>query len=117
NWPCSNPNSAAMSSPSKRKAKRRPPCSLSWAGWSTAPANYPNGSCYLAGPLQLQFLSGQPLVCLKILGARPGHDLSGELRARGRFVPIERLQIIPHELLVETGLGFARRILIGWPEA
>ena len=61
-----------------------------------------------------QFCPGDPPVCLKILFARLGNDFRRQHRSRRRLVPVERFEVVAHELLVETGLAatgleFARR--------
>jgi len=69
-------------------------------------------------PLQLfYFLASQPLKRLQIFGGRSRDDVAGQLRPGRRLVPIERLEVIAHELLVKTGRALPDHILIFRPEA
>ena len=45
------------------------------------------------------------------------HNLFGERRGRGSFVPVKGLQVIAEELFVEGGLGAARLVAVFRPEA
>src|SRR5439155_18193584 len=64
----------------------------------------------------LELFSGQQVVSLEVLVAGFGDDL-GQERRRGRLlVPIERLEVIPDKLFVETGLAAAGLIPVGRPE-
>src|SRR5207253_8876445 len=69
-------------------------------------------------PLQLfYFLASQPLKRLQIFGGRSRDDVAGQLRPGRRLVPIERLEVIAHELLVKTGRALPDHISIFRPEA
>src|SRR5256885_16922320 len=58
----------------------------------------------------------QQPVRLTVPGARLGDDVGGEA-GRGRLlVPVEGLQVVAHELLVEARLGTARFVLAEGPE-
>src|SRR5580693_10133952 len=60
---------------------------------------------------------GQPGERLAILSAGARDDVGRELRSRRALVPVERLEIVAHELLVEAWRALARAISIGGPEA
>src|SRR5439155_7767501 len=64
----------------------------------------------------LKCFARQPLVRLQIFVARPGDNFGRELGRRRRLVPLQCLEIIADELLVEAGLAAAGPVLIGRPE-
>src|SRR5436190_11887339 len=73
------------------------------------------GRLYRPGSDQLS--AGQLLVRLDILLTRAVDHFRRKLRRRRRLVPIQRLKVIAHELLVETRWTDADAVFAGWPEA
>lgn len=65
----------------------------------------------------LEVASGQQSMRFEILGACSSHDVVGERRCRRSLVPVESLEVIPNELLVERIGRSARLVSIGRPEA
>src|SRR5437867_4866978 len=80
----------------------------------------PAQGCFLAllgaSPGGFQLLARQPLVGLDVFVACVGDDMVREPRGGGRFVPIQRLEVISEELFVEAGLAAAGLVLSGRPE-
>src|SRR5437867_551648 len=60
--------------------------------------------------------AGQPLVDLAVLLRGPGDHLCGEMRRGRLLVPLERVQVVAHVLLVEGGLALPRLVLRLRPE-
>src|SRR5688572_3560509 len=69
------------------------------------------------GCLSTQVFAGQPAECLDIPVAGARHDVVGQARDRGLFVPPDALEIIADELLVEARLGTAGLVLVARPES
>ncbi len=65
----------------------------------------------------LQLPPRQPLIRFHIFRGSFLHDIGGQHRAGRSFIPRQRFEIIADELLVEAGLAFAGRVLVGGPEA
>src|SRR5437899_854442 len=63
-----------------------------------------------------QFFARKSLECLHIFCGGARDDVAGELRGRRALGPVERLEIIAHELFVEARRAFADDVLIGRPE-
>src|SRR5688572_24143001 len=61
--------------------------------------------------------SRQPLVGFKVLCLSFCNDVRRQGRSGRRLVPVESLQVIAHELLVEARLTLTRLILVRRPEA
>src|SRR6185369_13063483 len=61
--------------------------------------------------------TGEASERLRILRCRLLDDLRGQPRARRALVPVQRFQVITHDLLVETGRTDAHPVLVSGPEA
>src|SRR4029077_41519 len=57
------------------------------------------------------------LECLAIFGRSFFDNILWQSRRGRRLIPIERLQIVAHELFVETRWALSDGILVLWPEA
>src|SRR5688572_7232726 len=67
--------------------------------------------------LRSEFLAGEQPVGFEVAVGRGGGDLGRE-RRRGRpLVPVERFEVVAHELLVEGGLRVPRLVGLRRPEA
>ena len=64
----------------------------------------------------LQRLSRQSLVSFDVFVSCSGHHIRRQPRRGRRFVPVERLQVIAHELFIETGRALPNHILVLRPE-
>src|SRR5208282_5212766 len=62
-------------------------------------------------------LRGEPRQCLAILGAAARYHFRRQSGPRRTLVPVERLEIIAHELLVEARRTRAGTVSVGRPEA
>ena len=63
------------------------------------------------------FAPRQSAKCFQIFRGGFFDNFLRQARGRRSLVPIERLQIIAHELFVETGWALSDNVLILWPEA
>src|SRR5580658_10068382 len=61
-------------------------------------------------------MAGDASIGFPIFVARGRDDVGRESRSRGLFVPADSFEIIANVLLVEGGLRFAGRVLVGGPE-
>jgi hypothetical protein len=64
----------------------------------------------------LQILTGQTPQSFSVQVGRTLDYLRGQRRSGGAFVPVEAVQVVPHELLVETPLGPTRLVVLTGPE-
>ncbi len=62
-------------------------------------------------------VTGQAPECFEIFGGSFFDNILWQTWRRRGFVPVERLQIVAHELFVETGWALSDRVLVLWPKA
>src|SRR5690606_31845537 len=70
-----------------------------------------------ATTLLVEARAGQPLQRLAVLLLRPLDHDGGQMRSGRRLVPVERLEIVAHVLLVEALRRRAGLVAVGGPEA
>src|SRR3984885_4293848 len=64
---------------------------------------------------EIELAGGEEAVSIQVLALRFCHDVVGQ-RGRGRLlVPLNLLEIVAGELIVEGGLGSAGLVLVGRP--
>src|SRR5262249_19070517 len=63
------------------------------------------------------FAVGQTAKCFEIFCRRFLDNILRQLRGRWSFVPVKRLKIIAHELLVEARRALLDNVLVLWPKA